>query len=96
METTDLGDFSHPGNPEEDDILRYLLSDAPSTDSTPDSSPPHMFEESTPDVSPSHWSQDISPPVVPQLSELSLDLYSQLLLFFSLYLCLFVIRNFNR
>jgi hypothetical protein len=75
----DLGDFSHPGasSPEEDDILRYLLSDNPSPDSTPDNSPPHMFEDSTPDASPVHWSQELgTPPVVPQLSELSLDLYS--------------------
>lgn len=77
----ELGDFSHPpgtSNPDEDDILRYLLSDSPSADSTPDSTPPRMFEDSTPDVSPTHWSQELgelTPPVVPQLSELSLDLY---------------------
>ena len=74
----DLGDFSHPGTSslEEDDILRYLLADSMSADSTPDSSPPHMFEDSTPDVSPTHWSQELlTPPTVPQLSELCLDLY---------------------
>lgn len=80
----DLGDYSHPGasNAEEDDILRYLLSDNQSVDSTPDSSPPHMFEDSTPDASPTHWSQELTtPPTVPQLSELSLDLYSFKLMF---------------
>eukprot|EP00026_Physarum_polycephalum_P004772 Phypoly_transcript_04796.p1 GENE.Phypoly_transcript_04796~~Phypoly_transcript_04796.p1 ORF type:complete len:601 (+),score=111.18 Phypoly_transcript_04796:104-1804(+) len=81
----DLGDFSHPGtsSPVEDDILRYLLSDSPaSEDSTPDNTPPRMFEDSTPDVSPAHWSQDLAtPPTVPQLSELSLDLNPEMLLY---------------
>jgi hypothetical protein len=77
----EVGDFSHSGTPEEDDILRYLLSDSPSTDSTPDSSPPHMFEDTTPDVSPVHWSQEVTGPVVPQLSELSLDLNPEMLLY---------------
>lgn len=86
METMDLGDFSHPSpnntTADEDDILRYLLSDVPSSDSTPDNSPPHMFEDSTPDASPSHWSQELlTPPVVPQLSELALDLNPDVLLY---------------
>jgi hypothetical protein len=78
----DLGDYPGTPNPDED-ILRYLLSDAPlSEDSTPDNSPPHMFEDSTPDVSPVHWSQELlTPPVVPQLSELALDLNPDLLLY---------------
>lgn len=74
MDTTELvGDFSHH-SPVDDEFLRSLLSDV---DSTPDSSPPHMFEDSTPDMSPSHWSQEMNAPVpvVPQLSELSLELY---------------------
>lgn len=76
MESTEMiGDYSHPGNPVDEEFLRSLLSDS-SADSTPDSSPPHMFEDSTPDVSPAHWSQELNPPVVPELSELSLELYS--------------------
>lgn len=80
METLEFVDGFDPHTtiPEDDEFLRSLLSDV-STDSTPDSSPPHMFEDSTPEVSPSHWSQELNPPVVPQLSELSLELNPDLL-----------------
>lgn len=76
----ELGDFSHLDNLESagDDLLKYLLSDTPSTDgSSPDNSPPSMFDDSS-DNSPMHWSQQTelsTPPTVPQLSELSLELY---------------------
>lgn len=72
-----LVDYSHGSTPEDEEFLRSLLSDA---ESTPDSSPPHMFEESTPERTPEHWSQDFnSNPVVPELSELSLELNPDLL-----------------
>lgn len=88
MDTTDdLGDFSHPpANMEDEDaFLRMLLSDTPSAlgedGSSPDSSPPSAFEDGTSgsDESPTHWSQQLTPPVVPQISELSLELSSDLL-----------------
>jgi hypothetical protein len=70
---------------DEDAFLRMLLSDTPSAlgedGSSPDSSPPSAFEDVTSgsDESPTHWSQQLSPPVVPQISELSLELSSDLL-----------------
>lgn len=83
----DLGDFSHPPATMEDEdaFLRMLLSDTPSAlgedGSSPDNSPPSAFEDMTSgsDESPTHWSQQLTPPVVPQISELSLELSSDLL-----------------